>query len=104
MAVERLRRGIGEVQNLDTIQDRHHVVALDLDEHVVPVGRAQYLFVLWCGPGDPLTAVAVQTGVVVVDRSIDLKLQTLSDVYSSGREFRVEVDAAVAVRLALEPN
>jgi hypothetical protein len=102
MAVYRLGRGIREVQYLDPIQDRDHVVALDLDEHVVPVGRAEHLFVFRCGPGNPLTAIAVQAAVVVVDGPIDFELQALSDVRAVGCEFGVEVDPAVAVGLALE--
>ena len=78
------------------------MVALDLHEHVVPVGRAQYLFVFGRGPRDPLAAVAVQAGVVVVDGPIDLELQSLDDVGRARREFGVKVDAAVAVCFALE--
>ena len=60
------------------------MVALDLHQHVIPVGRVHHLFVFGRGPGNPLTAVAVQAAVVVVDGPVDLELQALGDVTVPG--------------------
>ena len=104
VAVRRSRRGIGEVEDRDAVEDRDHVVALDLEQHVVPVGGPNHVFVLRRRPCEPAAAVTVESAGVMIHHAIDLELLALADVHRSRLEVGVEVDAAVAVGFALEAD
>ena len=53
-------------------------------------------------PGNPAFAVAVDAAGVVADDAVDLDLPAFGDFRRVALEFRVKVDAAVAVGFALE--
>ena len=71
ISVEGLRRGIGEIEDLDAIEMRDVVVRFHDEQIIIPVGGMNDGLVFGRRPGDPLPAIAVQPPGMVIQGRID---------------------------------